>query len=146
MVSQGKQMLRDCEHSGIFLDEGCGQSSSELQKCMQNIEWWVPSFNNTVTEGLGRAVPLACFKDRRVQERESDGNALVGGKKVKKRQDRQTRSQTHEKKKLKWDRNKMDLDPSIYSLFVPHIVNLFSCTMLVMDTISKFIAKIYKII
>lgn len=105
----------------------------------------MPSFNNTnVTEGLGRAVSVACFKDGRLQERKSDGSALMGGKKVKKRQDRQTRSQTHEKPP-KWDRIKMDLDPSIYSLFVPHIIN-FSCKMLVIDTISKFIAKIYKII
>lgn len=38
MVSQGKQMLRDCGHSGVFPDEVCGLSSLELQKCMYNIE------------------------------------------------------------------------------------------------------------
>lgn len=51
-------------------------------------------------KALGRAVPVALLKDWGVQERESDGRAFKGGKKMNTRQERQTRSQIQTHKKL----------------------------------------------
>lgn len=101
-VRHGKQKLGDCRCSR---DEQKSISrwgvGSRVQRFKNASKMYTdechPLTILTPLKTLGRPVSMERCKDGGIQGRKTDGGVLMGGKKAKKRQERQTGSQTQER-------------------------------------------------